>query len=169
MGARLRARLLSLLMSYLYQANIDPLSRVQQLDIRLDNGDTAVLEMGHYYDLSAAELARARQYINLISATDPAEAPDRVYLLPIKGDPHDGDVPVWSANEAAFVPEAPATGGGGGGTGLGADALGVVVYSGSAWSVRPSGATAVMWIGPVEPPIGGGGAIEGVDVWVPTA
>ena len=102
-------------MSYLYASNIDPLDRRTQLEIQLDNGTTAVLRMGHFYELTAGELARARRYIVLTaSTTSPDEEPIGIVYLPIKGNPTAGEVPVWEANEGVFVPGAGGGGGGGG-------------------------------------------------------
>lgn len=50
----------------------------------------------------------------------------------------------------------------------GGQSLGLVVHDGDSWPARPVGAAAVMWIGPTAPAIGGIGAADGVDMWVPT-
>jgi hypothetical protein len=57
-------------MSYLYFANLDPSDRLNQLEIQLDNGTTAILRLGHSYDLTANELARARRYAVLTSTVE---------------------------------------------------------------------------------------------------
>lgn len=93
-------------MSYYYAGNLDSFNRLDQIEIQLDNGDTAILRKGHYYDLTAGELARARQYITLTSSTVPAdERPVGVYRLMVKGNPDDGDIPVWEDTEGAFIPQ----------------------------------------------------------------
>lgn len=92
-------------MSYLYASNIDTLDRRTQLEIQLDNGSTALLRMGHFYDLTTSELARARQFIVLTSSSNtPDEEPIGITFLPIKGNPADGQIPVFDANEGVFVP-----------------------------------------------------------------
>jgi hypothetical protein len=92
-------------MSYYYESNLDSLNRLDQVEIQLDNGDAAILRKGHYYDLTAGELQRARQYIVLTSSTVPAdEQPIGVRYLPLKGNPTADQIPQWSANEAAFIP-----------------------------------------------------------------
>lgn len=102
-------------MSYLYASNLDPLSGVDQIEIMLDNGDTALLTMGKRYDLTAAEAARASRYITLVASDLPAvEDPVGIVRLPVKGNPSSGQVPTWDENEAAFVPAAQAGGGAGG-------------------------------------------------------
>ncbi|HYI15509.1 MAG TPA: hypothetical protein VEX37_08965, partial [Thermomicrobiales bacterium] len=71
----------------------------------LDNGDSAILERGSYYDLSAAELARARKYVIMtFVATAPAVDPIGVIYLPVKGNPANGDIPVFSSADGAFEP-----------------------------------------------------------------
>jgi hypothetical protein len=93
-------------MSYLYFANLDPSDRLNQLEIQLDNGTTAILRLGHSYDLTANELARARRYAVLTSTTEPAdESPIGIARLPVKGNPISGQIPQWSASEGAFTPQ----------------------------------------------------------------
>jgi hypothetical protein len=102
-------------MAYLYASNIDPLDRRTQLEIQLDSGDSALLRMGHFYDLTAGELQRARRYIVLdASSTGADEDPIGIVYLPIRGNPTEGQVPVWNANEGVFAPGAGGGGGGGG-------------------------------------------------------
>jgi hypothetical protein len=92
-------------MSYLYASNLDPLSGVDQIEIMLDTGDTALLTMGKRYDLTATEAARASRYITLVASDLPAvEDPVGIVRLPVKGNPSSGQVPTWDENEAAFVP-----------------------------------------------------------------
>jgi hypothetical protein len=92
-------------MSYLYAANIDPFDRSSQLEIMLDNGTSAILRLGHFYDLTANELARASQYIVLTPSGAPSdEEPIGIVYLPVKGNPTDGQVVLWEDTEAAFVP-----------------------------------------------------------------
>jgi hypothetical protein len=150
-------------MSYLYASNLDSLDRRSQLEIQLDNGTSAILRKGHFYELSSTELARARQYIVLTSSATPAdEEPIGLVYLPVKGNPTAGQVPVWDVNEGAFVPGDAPTGGGGGGGGT-AD-KGVVIHGSTASTARPSGYGSVEWIGSVEPTNAANN-----DTWVPTA
>lgn len=50
---------------------------------------------------------------------------------------------------------------------LGANGMGAVLHDGDEWPPRPD-AIAVIWIGPVAPTIGGTGAADGIDIWIPT-
>lgn len=100
-------------MAFLYASNLDPFNRLDQLEIQLDSGDTAILRRGHYYDLTVNELARARQFIVLTSSATPAdEAPIGVRYLPIKGNPANGEVPLWSDSVGAFTPGSASSSGG---------------------------------------------------------
>lgn len=92
-------------MSYLYVANLDQFDRREQLEFQRDDGSVAIITIGHYYDLSATELARARRYVSLVSSATPAdEAPIGIVRLPIKGNPTNGQIPQWSVAEGAFTP-----------------------------------------------------------------
>lgn len=97
---------------YRYQQNADPQSRFTHISIRLDNGLTALLELGKTYDLTLSEVARASQYISLVSSSDPVTTPFERIDLPVLGLLDDGDIPAWSAASSSFVPS---VGGGGGG------------------------------------------------------
>jgi hypothetical protein len=107
-------------MAYLYSENLDPRARFDQLELQLDDGTTAILRQGHTYDLTGTEVTRARKYVVMTSASVVAdEEPIGIVRLPIKGNPIDGQIPVWSTADGSFIPEDPATvvpGGGGGGT-----------------------------------------------------
>jgi hypothetical protein len=93
-------------MAYLYLNNIDPHDRSDQVEIQMSDGRTAILQRGEYYDLTADELARARQYIVLVATAEPASAdPIGVVHLPIKGNPVTGQAPVWDESESAFTPQ----------------------------------------------------------------
>jgi hypothetical protein len=59
-------------MIYRYQANLDPRERFDRLRILLDNGRVGTIAMGLAYDLTVAELARARQYVVLNLDPGPA-------------------------------------------------------------------------------------------------
>jgi hypothetical protein len=101
-------------MAYIYSSNVDPLARFDQIEIQLDNGSTAILEQGKAYDLSSAELARARRYVVMTFTAAAANAdPIGVTRLAVKGNPANGDVPIWDDNEDVFVPGAQSGGGGG--------------------------------------------------------
>lgn len=50
--------------------------------------------------------------------------------------------------------------------------MAVIIHDGDSWPARPddTAAAAAMWIGPESPPVGPpDGAIDGIDMWVPTA
>jgi hypothetical protein len=98
---------------YTYVSNVSPSDGFDRIDILLDNGQKTTIRRGSSYDLSANEVARARRYAVMVSSTD-GVAPELVSYLPIKGSMANGQVPVWSEADAAFVP-----GSGGGGTGDG--------------------------------------------------
>jgi hypothetical protein len=92
-------------MSYLYAANLDPRDRSDQLEFQLDDGSSAIIRLGHYYDLSAGELDRARRYVVMLSSTvSTDEEPTGIVRMPIKGNPTDGQVALWDEDEDAFVP-----------------------------------------------------------------
>jgi hypothetical protein len=94
-------------MAYLYSSNLDPIAQFSQIEIQLDIGSSAILKKGERYDLSSSELARARIYVVMEPSDLPAsEDPTGILRLPIKGNPADGQVPVWESNEGAFVPGA---------------------------------------------------------------
>jgi hypothetical protein len=61
LAGRVYGRASPLAMPYLYQSNLDLYDRADQLAIQMDSGGTALLRLGHVYDLTAGELARARQ------------------------------------------------------------------------------------------------------------
>lgn len=103
-------------MSYFYQANLNPFDRFDKLTFQRDNGTTAIIQKGFYYDLTASEVARARKYVNLVNSVTPANAaPLSVVEIPVQGNPNAGDIPVWDATLGVFVPQ-PNTGGSGGTT-----------------------------------------------------
>jgi hypothetical protein len=148
-------------MSFVYVSNISPSDRFTRLSFQLDDGATAVIRQGESYDLSATEVARASRYVVLAASGSPAtEVPTVTARLPVVGDLHDGDVPVWNAALAVFVPGAIGTGGGGGGPSY----VQVVIDSGSGYAARPTGAESVMWIGPSDPDV----AAHENDTWLPT-
>jgi hypothetical protein len=92
-------------MAFLYVSNLDPTSRLDQLEIQLDNGSTAILRRGHSYDLTVNELARARRYVVMSSTGVVAdEEPIGITRLPVKGNPTQNQLPQWSENDGAFVP-----------------------------------------------------------------
>jgi len=100
-------------MSYRYVSNVSPQDRFDQLEILMDDGSSGILKRGVYYDLSATEVARASQYIVLVLSSEPADAtPITIARLPVEGTLVEGDVPIWSEDNAAFVPGQ--AGGGGG-------------------------------------------------------
>lgn len=56
-------------MSYLYLENVDPRDRFSQLSLLRDNGSLLTLTRGRPYDLSMAELDRARRFVVMIDST----------------------------------------------------------------------------------------------------
>jgi hypothetical protein len=44
--------------------------------------------------------------------------------------------------------------------------MGVLLYASGAWPTRPPSSSPIMWIGPIAPPSGDGGAIVGLDLWL---
>jgi hypothetical protein len=93
-------------MSYLYNANLDPRDRSEQLELQMDDGDTSLLIRGKSYDLTPGEIARARHFIDLQFIPEPASAdPLGIVRLPVKGNPVDGQAPIWNTDEDAFVPQ----------------------------------------------------------------
>jgi hypothetical protein len=99
---------------YTYVSNVSPSDGFDRIDIPLDNGQKTTIRRGNSYDLTATEVARARKYV-VMSPSQGGASPEAVSYLPIKGNMTDGQVPVWSTTEGAFVPGV----GGGGGTGDG--------------------------------------------------
>jgi hypothetical protein len=100
-------------MAYLYTSNLDVFDRRDQLEIMLDTGDSAILVRGNAYDLTPGELARARHYITLTAISGPATAePTSIRYMPMRGDPEEGQVPVWDETDATFRPGAGGSGGG---------------------------------------------------------
>jgi hypothetical protein len=90
--------------NYIYASNVSEQDRFTQLEIALDNGRALTLSRGGIYDLSAAEAARARSFVVLAPTSGQTFGALSVDYLPIRGALHDGDVPVWSKDELAFVP-----------------------------------------------------------------
>lgn len=101
---------------YRYQANLNEGDRYSQIEIARDDGSAMVMEMGHTYDITTNELARARQRVVMVSSSSPATSPAKIVYLPLIGPVSDGDVPVWSEAQGAFVPGSGGGGGGGGST-----------------------------------------------------
>lgn len=89
--------------AYLYAENVSPRDRFQQLELAMDNGNTALLTRGRSYTLTANELQRARQFAVMLDAASATAVPQVIARLPVQGTPVDGDVPVWSSAAAAFV------------------------------------------------------------------
>ena len=98
-------------MAYLYSSNVNPKDRFQRLELQLDSGETIVLLMGRAYDLTASEVARARRFIVLEPTASATVDPVGIAFLPVLGVPDDGQVPIWSENDGAFI-----SGGGTGGS-----------------------------------------------------
>jgi len=48
----------------------------------------------------------------------------------------------------------------------GASAMGTLVYANGTWPTRPASTSPILWIGPPRPPVGEGGAIVGLDMWL---
>jgi hypothetical protein len=93
-------------MSYTYLRNTAP-GRFEQIEFQRDDGSTAMLLMGLRYDLSPTEISRVSPFIVLEFSPLPASAePAGVYRIPVRGDPDEGQVPVWRETQGAFVPEA---------------------------------------------------------------
>jgi hypothetical protein len=97
--------------SYLYASNVSPRDSFNRIDLQRDDGTKLTLRRGGAYDLTSNELARARRYIVLTSTSNVTTDVPSVQYLPVKGVLSNGDVPVWSESEGAFVP---GVGGGGG-------------------------------------------------------
>lgn len=102
-------------MPYVYVKNNSPRDRFQKIAIQMDNGETSVIEMGLAYDLTANEVARASRYVVLESGSVTSTEPIVIARLPILGDPDEGEVPIWSESNGAFIPGIVSGGGGGGG------------------------------------------------------
>lgn len=89
---------------YLYHSNLSLQERIDQLEIQRDDGSSVILTRGHRYELTDAEIARARRFavfkLDVVADAEPLE----IARLPIKGTPRDGDVPAWSSAEGAFIP-----------------------------------------------------------------
>lgn len=101
-------------MSYLYSDNRGDDSFVQ-IQIQLDSGDSGILRMGFYYDLSVTEAARASKYIVLEQGVTPANAtPVGISRIPVTGTPNQDDVPYWDTEAASFIPRPPTTAAGSG-------------------------------------------------------
>lgn len=98
--------------NYRYQQNVDVQARFTRISLKLDNGLTALIELGKTYDLTANEVLRASQYIMLVPSSDSTQQPFQKVELPVVGTLDDGDVPSWNSAISAFVPS---VGGGGGG------------------------------------------------------
>lgn len=97
---------------YRYQQNADTQSRFTRVSLRLDNGLTALIELGKTYDLTPSELVRASQFIVMVPSTDsPTQPFDRIDL-PVAGVLSDGDVPSWDSATRAFIPTAITANGG---------------------------------------------------------
>lgn len=90
--------------TYLYKNNVSPRDGFDLIDLQLDNGSTAVIRRGGVYELTANEVARASRFIVLTQSSAPVEQPVEIARLPIIGTPDEGDVPVWSSSDGAFVP-----------------------------------------------------------------
>lgn len=92
-------------MSYLYASNADPHNRYEHIEFLRDDGSTAELTLGVRYDLSPTELARVAPYASMQYSPLPASGdPIGVYRIPIRGNPEDGQVPIWRADLGVFVP-----------------------------------------------------------------
>jgi len=127
-------------MSYLYSSNRDPQDQFTQLEIQLDSGASAIVKMFSYYDLSATEVARADPYIILVQSAAPADStPIGITRLPVEGTLAEGDVPVWSEDNASFVP---GQAGGGGGSDASTSVKGI-----SKLSVAPTSASNPIAVG----------------------
>lgn len=97
--------------TYRYQQNNDPQARFTRISIDLDNGLTALLELGGTYDLTGNEVSRASQYIVLVSSSAAPATPLQKVELPVVGPLSDSDVPTWNSLLSAFVPTALGSGG----------------------------------------------------------
>lgn len=62
-------------MAYLYESNISATDRFDRLQIRRDDGSTAIIRRGHSYDLTAAEADRVRRFAVLTSTASADEDP----------------------------------------------------------------------------------------------
>jgi hypothetical protein len=92
-------------MIFRYADNVSKEDRFDQINLTLDNGQVATLARGKSYDLTANELFRASKHIVLVPDTGvPAESASKLSYLPIVGTMTEGDAPVWSASQSAFVP-----------------------------------------------------------------
>lgn len=151
---------------YTYVSNVSPSDGFDRIDILLDNGQKTTIRRGSSYDLSANEVARARRYVVMASSTD-GVTPEPVSYLPIKGSMANGQVPVWSEADAAFVP---GSGGGGGG---GSGNARVLLWNSSTSAYEPT-----EWLddtseprefrGPNDPSSIGSITLAFGDVWTPT-
>lgn len=93
-------------MSYTYLRNTDPSNRFDQIEFMRDDGTTAEVIMGLRYNLSPTELARLIPHIVLEYSALPASGePIGIYRIPIKGNPDEGQVPVWREVDGVFVPQ----------------------------------------------------------------
>lgn len=130
---------------YTYVSNVSPSDGFDRVDIALDNGQKATIRKGNSYDLSATEVARARRYVVMVSS-GAGSTPDAVSYLPIKGAIANGQIPVWSSAEGAFVPGSASGGGSGGG-----NAYEVLENAATGWPDRPDTDNPVTWTGWTDP------------------
>lgn len=101
-------------MAYLYARNNNPAEGFGQIEIQMDTGATAILEIGKWYVLSATEVARARKYVVMTQGVAPTlSTPIGIYRLPVRGNPAQGDAPLWDSASSTFIPGPPSAGSGG--------------------------------------------------------